>query len=141
VQVFSAEGRQYYADVADMMPPEDPIDGPLTVVFRCFMARRGSDVDSRAKAALDALEKAGLIQNDAQGLPAIDRAPAGPLAPAPRCADPRRDVLGTHQHLACCVPRSARVWWRSAGLLPAGLRGHTCCSHRPRVKPVPTLPC
>lgn len=69
--LISAEGRLYQSVVAlslmrQLGPGWTTLTGPIQVEMDIYMERRGSDADNRAKACLDALQEAGVFDNDKQ---------------------------------------------------------------------------
>ena len=67
--LISREGRRYRSEVASLLAATrvDPLLGRLAAVLDLRPPnRRSFDVDNRLKAALDAMEHAGVYANDAQ---------------------------------------------------------------------------
>lgn len=69
--LISPEGRRYQRAVsaslrASLGPAWARLEGPLRAVLTLYVRVRGSDADNRAKAALDALQAAGVFENDKQ---------------------------------------------------------------------------
>jgi crossover junction endodeoxyribonuclease RusA len=67
---ISQEGKTFRQKVAEIVAEHNAIKFgavPLTVAVRlCMRDRRAADLDNRAKALLDALEHAGVYDDDSQ---------------------------------------------------------------------------
>lgn len=65
--LISKEGRQYRDDVSMQLGGATPLAGRIACVVEAFPPdRRRRDLDNLCKATLDALEAAGVYENDSQ---------------------------------------------------------------------------